>query len=115
MSNIIDLNILFPEPDVVSFKAKNEEVYNIKVEISNEIALKFIKMTKEEVSENEIATILVKELINCQYEKEIDEDYVNKNVPWKYIVFISKKIRDEIHSSLDIIEGSTGDNAQPKK
>jgi hypothetical protein len=77
--------------------------------------LKFIKLSKDEnVSEYEIASKLVNDLLKFQYEHMTDE-WINEYIPWKYITFISKKITDEIYKSLDVVEKNTGDGKTVEK
>ena len=114
MSNIIDLDILFPEEEVVKFTAKNGEVYNITISMPPETALKFIQYVQGDKSEYEIAIDLMHDLMKFE-NPEITKEWINENIPFKIIIFISKKLRNEIFSSLDIIEGSTGGDGKQKK
>jgi len=109
MSNIVDLNIIFPKEKVVSFEALDGVVYNITISIPNKLALRFIQLSKEREKEGrpemEIAIDLAYELMVIYY-PETTKEWIEKNMPWKYITYIVKAITEEVFGSMEIIEKS---------
>ena len=76
MSNIVDLNILFPEEKEINIEAKDGKKYKFKVSIPNRLALEFIKIYSEKddtKGEFELALDLVYKLLIITY-PEITKD-----------------------------------------
>lgn len=107
MSNIIDLNILFPEEKKLSIKTKDGKVYKFKVSIPNRLALDFIKIYNEKdesKGEFELALELTHKLLIYTY-PEITIEYIEENFLWKHIMYISNSVKNEVFDSIDIVQG----------
>lgn len=117
MSEIIDLNILFEkdEKPEVSFTSKDGQEFTLKLELNSEIALKSIKDLREGKTEMEGAASTLSELIRHQLKKDIKEQWIIKNIDWKILLYISRKLSDEIHTAIAIINGDNSVGSSKKK
>ena len=117
MSEIIDLNILFEkdEKQKVTFKSKDGQEFTLTLEVNTELALKSIRDLQDGKTEIESAASAISTLIKEQLDKDIKDSWIVKNVNWKMILFINKRLLEEIFEATAIINGKKEGSSSKKK
>ena len=106
-NSIIDLDILLPKNKKIRFTGKEDgQIYEIPVLIPNIFGLKYVQLVNSDKTEVEINSELV-EIFLFHHNSKMDRDWINKNLSWDYISYISKVLVDEILESTKIIQGDS--------
>ena len=93
MAQITDLNVLFGENEIVKLTTKDGENIEITIEVSTGLALYVTKLREEkELTEKELEVLTIKYLLNEQMNLDVTENWIVEQIPWKFILYISKII-----------------------
>jgi len=115
MSNIVDLDILFEKPKKkVKLKSKDGQEFILELKVNTELALKSSQLFKDDKSEYEQSACLLSYIIEYQTEKKYDEEWILENIGWEKILYIGRKLSEEIINSMDIINSKNDNNDSGK-
>jgi hypothetical protein len=116
MSNTIDLDILFEKIEKeIKLKSKDGQEFTLKLHISPNTALKVIKSHKDGKNEIDQAAEIAQCLLEEQYEKEFEIEWIKKNIRFEFLMYLAKSVDKYVRSSTDIIAESNNENSGATK